>query len=135
MGTCGPFIKQRLLSTITRNASCPFNKDLCLDQDRNLKLETVMNTHSDLGLNAPSNSRLTTKFITYCAPLRRAGYEKVHNVSGRTFIRYYYGSWSETRGNKTSNDYAFECEQLPSNRLAVENAGNSTTPIPDYSIT
>lgn len=134
-GTCGSFVRSQLPSTATLNASCPFDEDLCLQKYGNIRLETIINSHSDLGLNAPPGQRLTTKFVTYCAPLRTEGHKATYNLSGRPYVKYFYGPILEPRGGKIASNYSFQYEERASNQLIVENAANQTTPFADYSIT
>lgn len=132
-GSCGPFIKQRLASKITLNATCPFNEILCREKDRNIKVETIMNSDSDLGLNTPPDRRLTLKFTTHCAPLRTTGYKAPLNISGKEYMAYYYGPKFYGAGGRLQTPYTYTYEQRPSNKLAAE-IFNATVLIPDYNI-
>lgn len=105
-GNCGPFVKSKLPSTIIQNASCPFDEALCRRQDSNIKIETHVDSHSDLGLNAPPELRYTTKIVTHCAPLVTEGHKETHNLSDDiSYTRYFYGATT------TPTNYSYQYEQ------------------------
>lgn len=91
--TCQKYIKPRLLTTVTRNATCPFRADMCKLEHGNIVFDTHMDSHSDLGINAPPEDRVTLRRITSCAPLVTEGYtESVKAVyTNSTYVRYLYG--------------------------------------------
>lgn len=128
LGNCGPFTKPRLSSAIMRNASCPFDEALCHTKNGNIRLETIVDSHSDLGLNAPSKLRYATKIITHCAPIVTKGYKETHNFSAETsYTRYFYGP----RIGMPRNGYTYEYEQRSWNKFLFE---NSTSAFADYNI-
>lgn len=91
--SCGPYVKGYLPRTVDRNATCPFKENICLYKDRNIKLDTGhIDTHHDMGMNAPPHLRMTVRHITHCAPLVTNGYKRPYNYSKDiTYMRYYYG--------------------------------------------
>ncbi|KAL1641072.1 hypothetical protein SLS58_006344 [Diplodia intermedia] len=63
-----------------RNASCPFHDDICRSQNGNLYIDTgYIDTHKDLGINAPPDHRFQYRQTTHCAPLRTDGYRDIVN--------------------------------------------------------
>jgi len=94
---CDYFVKPRLPSTVNRNASCPFNDDICRTQYGNIELDTgLIDSHYDLGYNGPSEKRMQFRRKMSCAPLKMENYtdsfvyeSPVGNVS---YKRYQYGA-------------------------------------------
>lgn len=125
---CGPFIKRQLLTTVERKASCPF-KGLCRSEDHNIKLDTgPLNTHKDLGLNAPQNLRFTMRIVNQCAPLITEGFKRNFNYSNDiSYMRYYYGN----QGDTGAKNHTYEYRQRSDSLMFFE---NFTTAYPDYSI-
>lgn len=128
MGSCGPFVKSRIPSTVTRNASCPFDEALCRSKDQNIRLETKVDSHFDLGLNAPPDLRYTTNIITHCAPLVTEGHKETYNLSGTPYTRYHFGP---ARPSDARYNYTYEYEQRPWNKFYFENLTSANA---DYSI-
>lgn len=127
VGSCGlgPFVKSRLPSKISRNASYPFDSNLCRRKDRNIKLEAAIDSHLDLGLNAPSERRYSIKTINYCAPIVTEGFKKIYNSSyGTSYARCYYGS-------RRSSNYTYEYEQRSWEKWL---STNLTSAFEDYKI-
>lgn len=102
--SCGPYVKEYLQRTVDRNATCPFKENICQHKDRNIKLDTGhIDTHLDLGMNAPPHLRMTLRHITHCAPLVTNGYKRRYNYSRDiSYMRYYYG-----KVNPKLNDFDF----------------------------
>ena len=105
---CGPFIRRQLPSTVDRNASCPF-ESLCRNKDNNIKLDTgFLNSHTDLGLNAPQNLRFTMRIVNHCAPLISEGHKKPFNYSDDlSYVRYFYGR----RKNKANFNHTYQYQK------------------------
>lgn len=93
---CGQYVKRRLPVTVTRNASCPFQKDpsICKLAEGNIILDTgYLDSHFDLGINAPEKDRVQFRRVTTCAPLVTEGYKNSVQVEGAeaNYTRYFYG--------------------------------------------
>lgn len=89
---CSTFLRGALSPTIISNASCPFDSSLCLSQDSNVILDSgLMDSHTDLGLNWPPESRFQLQHKLHCAPLVTEGYRSNYSYGDREFVRYQYG--------------------------------------------
>lgn len=90
---CNTPVRRSLPISINYNASCPFNNSMCLSQDANILLDTgLIDSHSDLGINAPASSRFQYRQTFHCAPLVTDSYRNYFKDSkNRTFVRYQYG--------------------------------------------
>lgn len=93
LGSCDSFIQPQLPVKIDRNASCPFKDGICKSEYGNIAFETFVDSHSDLGLNAPPDERINFRRISSCAPIRTDGYSSMYHSSetGMNYSRYYYG--------------------------------------------
>ena len=94
--SCKTFIQPNI-STTSSTAACPFN-GMCLGNgDIALVLDTGhINSHSDLGLNAPPEDRFTVRKVTTCAPITTVGYSTSHHPTNSTaddYVEYYYGPY------------------------------------------
>lgn len=88
---CNTFLRPTLPMTIIPNASCPFTPSLCLSQDANTILDSgLIDSHDDLGLNWPAESRFQMQQKLHCAPLSTDGYRNNYTHDGRDLIRYQY---------------------------------------------
>lgn len=90
---CGPRIKKRLLSTVNKNASCPFQQQICRHLTGNIRLDSgYINTQADLGINTPIDLQINFRTITHCAPLKTKGYTRsVEYSTDKPYIQYLYG--------------------------------------------
>ncbi|OCK78531.1 hypothetical protein K432DRAFT_394700 [Lepidopterella palustris CBS 459.81] len=101
--SCSTFIKPSFPLSKIRNASCPFEPSICQSDSSNLVIDTgYLNSHFDLGFNAPPSERILFRHRMHCAPLVLDGYIKLVNVtesSNASFgqngpnvnMEYYYG--------------------------------------------
>lgn len=94
--SCKSFIKARLPYTKSRNAGCPFEDEICRESNTSIKLDTgFLDSHSDLGLNAPSSSRIKIRASWHCAPITTQNYTQDFVYSNESFALpyrgYYYG--------------------------------------------
>ncbi|KAI1868746.1 hypothetical protein JX265_006725 [Neoarthrinium moseri] len=62
-------------------------------KDSNILIDSgPIDSHSDLGLNAPQDERFSFRVVLHCAPLVTEGYRSTLNISSdRSFARYFYG--------------------------------------------
>ncbi|KAF4536316.1 Cytochrome p450 protein [Lasiodiplodia theobromae] len=99
---CNTFVTKQLQAQITRNASCPFSAEMCRTPDANIFFDTgLLDTHADLGFNAPPNRRFLYRRTTHCAPLVADGYRNISNYTApdggdpnffsTAYAKYYYG--------------------------------------------
>lgn len=114
---CQRFVQQQITSEIERNVSCPFAIGMCLGGDAGAFEITsgLINSHIDLGLNAPPHNRVLYGRKTICAPLVTEGYTSLvpGQFEGEQFALYHYGSitrddWTyvtSTFANKTQAGY------------------------------
>jgi hypothetical protein len=109
---CGRFIKPNIDKIANINASCPFQEDLCRTSHSNILLDTgYINTHDDLGLNAPVDEQASYRYLLSCAPLVTEGYKSSQNTSNGEVIQYHYGTM--TRINNVYN-YSLRTDNIES---------------------
>ncbi len=103
--------------TADQNATCPFETGTCIYGDTAAFQMTSkpINSHFDLGINAPSSGRIDLEMTTTCAPLQRRPFARSLNSSdpdfyGRpddTIVEYYYGPIPGVSNYTTAyNDHA-----------------------------
>lgn len=71
----------------------------------------MLDSHTDLGINAPKSSRIGMQKTTVCAPLKRTGYAEARNTTradepglyGDTIAYYNYGWYVDPDGYATTN--------------------------------
>lgn len=131
---CSPFVKSRLPTSTSMNASCPFRGNICRYTKQNIKLDTgYLDTHFDMGLNTPPGMRIQLRVVNHCAPLVTDGYTESYEFSDdRIYSRYMYGgAKSDDTDKKASVNYTYQYEQRSVPQLAFE---NFTSAFPDYSL-
>lgn len=113
---CNKFVRSRL-STHTTNltAECPFQHQICRNPQSTLRLDSgYIDSHDDLGLNAPKNKRFATRYVLHCAPLETNNYVSHVVEDGRGWDRYHYGNITiGSSDNRTDSlDYIYKIEDL-----------------------
>ncbi|KAL1616591.1 hypothetical protein SLS54_008326 [Diplodia seriata] len=109
--SCGTYVKQRLPATVERNASCPFDADMCVTPDANIRIDSgLLDTNDDLGINTPPSLRFQFRQTLECAPLNTTKYEVQHNYTGvggtsELFRQYWLGA-------ANGSDYIYEHKEL-----------------------
>lgn len=92
---CGKFVTRRLQAdTADQHATCPFSDHMCRSTSDNLRLDTgYIDSHYDLGLNAPPNERILWRNILHCAPLVTEGFTSqiTDDASSQNITLYHYG--------------------------------------------
>lgn len=93
---CKMFMKPQLPRQIDMNAACPFASSLCRTNTGNVRIDTgFLDSHHDLGFNAPESDRFSFRHVLQCAPLTTEGYVRHANYSSDSvslpFSLYYYG--------------------------------------------
>ncbi|KAF4540320.1 Cytochrome p450 protein [Lasiodiplodia theobromae] len=93
LGSCNAFIQPQLPSKIDRNASCPFQDGICENEYGNIEFETYLDSHSDLGLNAPADERVMFRRVSSCAPIKTDGHRSrfYSPETAMNYSRYFYG--------------------------------------------
>lgn len=72
--SCMTFVRPQLPGIQNKSASCPFQESLCRNKTANLHLDSgYLDSHFDLGLNAPPNERILLRNVLHCAPLVTEG--------------------------------------------------------------
>ncbi|KAI0521637.1 hypothetical protein F5B22DRAFT_545558 [Xylaria bambusicola] len=98
----GAYVKRELAVSVDKNAVCPFGGNICPSNSSNIRLDSgFIDSHFDLGVNAPPNQRFQFKMVLHCAPLKTKGYRSFHTRDNQTVARYYYGS-------TTYSNYTYE---------------------------
>jgi hypothetical protein len=114
---CGRLIKKTLPMNIDLQAPCPFDDSICLSTSGNIRLDTgYVDSHEDLGLNAPDDQRFRWRNILQCAPLVTAGYTRENNTPSGNDTSYHYGSMTTSDGLL---DYIYRTESVDSQYAKV----------------
>ncbi|RMZ87143.1 hypothetical protein DV736_g5625, partial [Chaetothyriales sp. CBS 134916] len=68
---CSSFVQQALPYSLQHNVSCPFDDAFCIGGATGaISLDTgMLDSHSDLGINAPQENRIQYRRHTVCSPL------------------------------------------------------------------
>ena len=115
-GNCKTFVKTHLPRTIDRNASCPFDPRLCRSNYGNVRIDTgFLDSHWDLGINAPEPQRIRIRNVLHCSPLVTEGHVVYHNQSDDKlsipYFSYYYGPIVQDDNSIAFNETHVEMEQ------------------------
>lgn len=109
------FPRRSLPWTSTRVA-CPFpgQEKICRDNSTNLRLDSgYINSHFDLGNNAPPEDRFLYRTVVECAPLRHEEYSEADTIylyENRTGERkvFWYRYGSQANGEPVTYQYPAE---------------------------
>ena len=104
---CLPYGRRQIGWTSRTNVSCPFAPEMCRNNTV-VEFDTGrINSHTDLGINAPKNDRVEYQRVMRCAPLSTDGFSRGwanYSSLGRSgsvyafgypeesFLNFYYGS-------------------------------------------
>jgi hypothetical protein len=92
---CSTFVRPALPVSVTSDAACPFDVEICATPSSNLILDTgYLDSLSHLGLNWPAASRFQMRYQLQCAPLVTAGFRSQWTYEDTNFTRYQYGDGS-----------------------------------------
>ncbi|KAL1634241.1 hypothetical protein SLS58_010785 [Diplodia intermedia] len=121
---CSTFVQRRLRTDSIRNATRPFPGNVCKSQDANLLLDTgLVDSHHDLGMNAPSSHRCQFRFVLQSAPLTTNGYTHVVPNLGAglhsPFVRYQYGP--RLQAGRPHADYTYQHIVTQKDQFSQEN--------------
>ena len=130
---CKLYVKKQLTINVKRDAECPYNSTMCKNPKSNLILDTgYINSHTDLGLNAPQNSRFLYRAVHHCAPIVTEGYSEMYDGTNSSLqaqaMRYYYGKPWVRQWNNDSFTYQYPI------RERIQNSSGLTTTKTDYSV-
>ncbi|KAL8811575.1 MAG: hypothetical protein Q9200_001692 [Gallowayella weberi] len=84
---CNRYIRPSLPWTTVSNATCPFTHSLCYYGATSAYLmdSGLLDSHRDLGINAPSSDRVQYRKITTCSPIHFSAYVvEVNNTNQKT---------------------------------------------------
>lgn len=89
---CTSFVRAKLRSAVDTQASCPFTNSLCRSDNANIRLDSgYIDSHKDLGINAPENERILFKAVLSCAPLSTEGFSASITTETGNYSIYNYG--------------------------------------------
>lgn len=99
---CHLYVKPSISTNITKRASCPFAEEMCKSKGENIIVDSgFINSHHDLGINAPAEERFDLRLLYNCAPISSEGFKKTvkrSNDSGSPEVVqvrvYYSAAWS-----------------------------------------
>ena len=101
---CNQYTAGKISWKFNQNASCPFAPELCLlGPNSAYEMDTgPIDSHTVLGINAPTEARITLRKVTTCSPIHVLDdfyqvyndTDKTHLAYGNTFVRYYLGEIS-----------------------------------------
>ncbi|RVX70100.1 hypothetical protein B0A52_06272 [Exophiala mesophila] len=114
--TCGKYPVPSITWESNENAACPFASGVCVDGDSAAFEMTSkkIDSHSDLGVNAPKSQRVLFQKRTTCAPLLTADFVEVKKASNSPYARgddivveYHFGPiYGATNETFWYNDHA-----------------------------
>ncbi|KAF7516698.1 hypothetical protein G7054_g14048 [Neopestalotiopsis clavispora] len=113
--SCDRFVVKGLQTATTEtNRSCPFQGDICQTNSTNIRLDTgYIDSHEQLGLNAPPNQRFEYRYVLECAPLKTEGHVNYVDLGNITWAQYRYGDHlTGSANNQTSLNFTYEVEDL-----------------------
>lgn len=100
---CDDFLMQRSIRwTAWHNTACPFGEAACLTDGApypGFQMESMLiDSHKDLGLNAPESGRFALRHTVTCAPLDVAAFSEVRKgrITGENITEVYFGNTSST---------------------------------------
>ena len=108
--TCTVLIKSHLNFTQNDDEACPFKPQVCHTNSKSVVFDTgFIDSHHDLGINAPPSDRLSYRRLTTCAVLNHTGYvfdvpdggNGTDSTSALTTTYAYYGPRVATDENYT----------------------------------
>lgn len=124
---CPTYLKKSLPFNVTRNVPCPFpgQDRICRTSDGAIRLDSgFINSHSDLGINAPPEQRFLYRSVTECTPLLTEGFSQHANLTGESdsvilapLLNYFYGE-SHMYGNAT-----YQYSDSPPQSIASQRGG------------
>lgn len=133
LSDCGVLVNTRLKSKELRHTDCPFG-NLCKPNVTSITMDSgLIDSHKDLGMNAPELQRFALRNTWQCSLLETRGHTSIMNISDtRSFKMYNYSLGSDDQVQTThmaSNDAHDDYLQtfLPGNDIH-----RPLAPGPDY---
>ncbi|KAL7774346.1 hypothetical protein CFE70_005258 [Pyrenophora teres f. teres 0-1] len=144
--SCNNFVKKKLPFTSTSGIPCPFpGKNMCRAPNQGLRMDTgFLDSHDDLGMNAPPSERFLYRAFYDCAPVNTEAYTKWNKSSTLWTMRSFLGTDVQGCGRPISelqvpnaDISAFWLEQLgiwyfspvKDPWFAAEHGSNKSTPV------
>lgn len=120
---CTSFVRAKLPSMVDTQAPCPFADGLCRSDDANIRLDTgYIDSHHDLGMNAPQNERILFRAVLSCAPLSTEGFSTNITTETGNYTLYSYGN------STAGQNYTYKVRSLEAQYPADDiEAGRSGT--------
>ncbi|KAF3766253.1 hypothetical protein M406DRAFT_11941, partial [Cryphonectria parasitica EP155] len=111
---CDTFVHRNLPYNITTTAECPFDKNICLDDNSTIVLDSgLVDSREDFGLNTPDGQQFQIRMRVECAPIRTEGYTTNFNLSDdRSYTQYWYGPSGGNFTYEWTNDELWELRKL-----------------------
>jgi hypothetical protein len=95
---CDAFSKRLINASISDQVPCPFtNSDTCLSKFHNAQVDTgLIDSNTDLGINAPSHSSVSYRKVTTCAPVNVTKWmsnwtSSYTTLTGDKAVQFYFG--------------------------------------------
>lgn len=140
---CSQYVKPRLPITLHTNASCPFADNMCKSRSDNIILDTgYLDSHNDLGINAPPKDRFQLRFVHQCAPVVTEGFSELYNaefyasngslIPELPVMRYYYGNITFPDADNYTG-FSYEVPYNFSN-MHIEGYSSAASARPDYDL-
>lgn len=106
----------------SNNVSCPFKPELCSSGNETVNSIQMdsgqIDSHKDLGINAPIDARIIYRRLTTCSPLPTPGYLFKIPHENYTAERLYYGAVQHDIGeNNTETNYTCELGKVGLNAV------------------
>lgn len=117
---CSAFAKPSMSYYTNKNAKCPFNDSgICLDGAVLEMISQPMDSHHDLGINSPPDTRLQLQMKTVCSAIHAAGYWTYvdANTSAalgwpeKTLVTYNYGNYKFLDGTVQNHTFLYNVEE------------------------
>ncbi|KAF2670751.1 hypothetical protein BT63DRAFT_453115 [Microthyrium microscopicum] len=108
---CSTYPVASLNYNITRNSTCPFpGQGVCREGVKPMTLDSgYINSHFDLGINAPPEYRYLWREVLTCVPLNNDGFESDVSVPDGPPFK----GWSFGKSAQFSNNYTFLYPNTP----------------------
>ncbi|KAI0395573.1 hypothetical protein F5Y17DRAFT_474277 [Xylariaceae sp. FL0594] len=123
---CSKFVASTLHTTTAKyDHDCPFHQNICRKPNNTLRLDSgYMDSHNDLGLNAPGNERIAIRHVLQCTPLETKGYTSSVVEVDQKWIRYNYGTKNDIFNGSGDFDAIPELARSDGDLVLVFLSGN-----------
>ncbi|KAI0549781.1 hypothetical protein F4679DRAFT_545541 [Xylaria curta] len=103
----GIFVKRTLNTISNKQASCPFENNICRSTTSNLLLDTkYIDICNDLGVNLRQDECILYRYVAHCAPLITEGRSRPTKLGGvSNYTGYEYGSSIPRNSDPTQANY------------------------------